>query len=92
MKEKRVNFNKSFDYLLLVTSYCNQTGLSKLPAVTIIWGVSLVHVPRNNDRDPEVPEIQNRTLTTSGYRNKRYVKHQHKSYFRRGRSSHRNEA
>ena len=51
-----------YDYLLLVTSYCNERGLRKLPAGTIIWGVSLVQVPRNNDRDTEVPEIQNRTL------------------------------
>ena len=45
-----------------MTSYCNERGLRKLPAGTIIWGVSLVQVPRNNDRDTEVPEIQNRTL------------------------------
>ena len=51
------------NYLWLVTSYCNETGFPKLPVDTIVLGVSLVQVPRNNDFDPEVPEIQNRTLT-----------------------------
>ena len=54
-----------------MTSYCNETGLFKLPAGIIIWGVSLVQVPRNNDRDPGVPEIQKRILTTRGNRKKK---------------------
>ena len=54
-------------------SYCNETGLPKFPAGTIIWGGSLVQVPRNNDRDPEVPEIQKRILTARGIRKKKYV-------------------
>ena len=66
-----VGFQKKYDYLLLVTSNCNETGLSKLPAGMIIWGVSLVQVPRNNDRDPEVPEIQKRILTARGNCNKK---------------------
>ena len=66
-------------------SYCKETGLSKLPTGTIIWGVSLVQVPRNNDRDPEVPETQNRTLTTRIYRNERYVKHPYISYLSWGK-------
>ena len=54
-----------------MTSYCNETGLSILSAGMMILGVSLVQVPRNNDRDPEVPEIQKRILTTRGNRKKK---------------------